>query len=77
MTNSLWSFTFRNKVSLELTPIVLSFAPSLESAEDKVRKYFPKYLYDKVKCMQVSNKHFVGILSYDNINLQNFLYDAN
>lgn len=74
MDNSLWVFTFRNKLTLEETPIAFCMAKSLDVAEMKVRKYFPKYLFDKVKCMQISNKRFVGILSYDNIELTNFMY---
>lgn len=74
MDNSLWVFTFRNKMTLQETPIVFTLAKTLDNAEMKVRKYFPKYLYDNVKSMQISNKRFVGVLTYDNINLQNFMY---
>lgn len=74
MDTSLWVFTFRNKMTLQETPIVFTLAKTLDNAEMKVRKYFPKYLYDNVKSMQISNKRFVGVLTYDNINLQNFMY---
>lgn len=75
MDRSIFVFTFRNKVTLETTPIALVSAPTLSSAELKVRKYFPKCLFELCKSMQVSNKNFVAILSYDNINLEKFMYD--
>lgn len=75
MERSIFVFTFRNKVTFETTPIALVSAPTLSGAEQKVRKYFPKYLFELCKSMQITNKNFVAILSYDNINLQKFLYD--
>lgn len=62
-------------MTLEQTPIALVAAPTLSAAEQKLRKYFPKYLFELCKSMQIRNKNFVAIVSYDNINLDKFMYD--
>lgn len=65
----IWKFTFVNKLSLDKSPVFLCLGCSLKNAENRMRKYFPKNLWDIDSVMVINNKDLVIVPMYTNLEI--------
>jgi len=70
---SLWVFKYRNKQNMSETPIFITVSDTERGAEYKLESFLPKYLFEKVSAMQITNHHFIGVLAADNIGIEQCL----
>lgn len=71
----LWRFTFVNKFSLQITPPFLCFGSSLQNAENRIRKYFDKSIYDVHSSMCIKNRDFICVPAFTNFEIFNEYVD--
>lgn len=64
LQNHLWKFTIVHRLSLVETPGVVVFGQNLQQAQKHLFDLFPKAFFQIKEGHIISNRHFVGILSY-------------